>query len=349
MDLRWSAYDLAWGELLVQRFGAASSDRRLASWDEGGIAAAVLPEGNRPVADPSRAMIAMQVLGHVLATELPAETLVMAAHLLPGREGEALFTGGRLKPERPTAVAWVGRGTDYSFLMRSTASSRGWRLSGVAPIVADINHAKSVLIGGRCGGQAQLFCLPLRAEGLSRRTFRTITGGEAAEIAINDVYADKRWLVATGDPVERAMRKAIAVATTLACARACGMMRYLLEATVGYLRERKQFGRALAEFQVLQHRAVDMLIEIELAEAATLRAILSLQLTEQEQALTVAAAKVTASNSARFVGQNAIQLHGGKGMDARTPITAYFRALTSFELSFGFASQHLERLAAVEA
>ena len=92
-----------------------------------------------------------------------------------------------------------------------------------------------------------------------------------------------------------------------------------------------------------------MLIEIELAEAATLRAILSLQLTEQEQALTVAAAKVTVSNSARFVGQNAIQLHGGKGMDARTPITAYFRALTSFELSFGFASQHLERLAAVEA
>jgi alkylation response protein AidB-like acyl-CoA dehydrogenase len=126
------------------------------------------------------------------------------------------------------------------------------------------------------------------------------------------------------------------------------MMRYLVEATVAYLRERKQFGRALAEFQALQHRAVDMLIETELAEAASLRALLSFESGHRDQELAVAAAKVTASGSARFVGQNTIQLHGGKGMDASTRVTDYFRALTAFELSFGLASQHIARIAALE-
>lgn len=346
MDLRWSAHDLEWGESLAKRIGEADSKRRLSLWNEAGIAAAVMPCGKRPLADPVRAMIAMQVMGRVLATEIPVETLVMGAHLLG--EGPAGAEGARQVPHSPIAVAWAGTGTDDPFFATSTATAAGWRLSGLAPVVADGGRAREVLIGARCGGQAQVFRVPVRAEGLARRAFPTIDAGEAAEIAFEDMSAVEAQLIAIGDAAERALHRAIAVATALACARACGMMRYLLEATVAYLRGRKQFGRALAEFQVLQHRAVDMLIEVELAEAATLRALLSFELDEQDRAVAVAAAKATASNSARFVGQHAIQLHGGKGMDARTPATAYFRALTAFEQSFGLASQHLDRIAGLE-
>lgn len=343
MDLRWSADDLAWGERLRERLSRVALEDRPDLWTDAGIAAAVLPSAERLVARPPRAMIAMQALGGVLAAQVPAETLVMAAHLLAAADGGVVPADHA--GDGPIAVAWLGRGTSDPFFVTATPAASGYTLSGVAPLVADADSAGEVLMAARSGLEALIFRLPLGAPGVSKRSLATIDGSNAAELTFDAVRVEAERLVASGEPVELAMRRGIAVATALACARACGMMRYLVDATADYLRCRRQFGRPLAEFQVLQHRTVNMLIETELAEAATLRALLSFELGEADQARAVAAAKVTASNSARFVGQSAIQLHGGRGMDARTPATQYFRALTALEYAFGQTSWHLERLA----
>ena len=142
------------------------------------------------------------------------------------------------------------------------------------------------------------------------------------------------------------LARALDVATAANCAQAVGMMRFLLDATAGFLKGRQQFGQALSTFQVLQHRVVDMLLHAEMAEAATLRAMLSLDLEGDRRGLAVSAAKVTTGEAARFVGQSAIQLHGGQGMRDATVATRYFRRLTAFDLAFGNGQDHLARVSA---
>ena len=126
---------------------------------------------------------------------------------------------------------------------------------------------------------------------------------------------------------------------------AVGCMRKVLADTVEYAKQRQQFGQPIGSFQVLQHRMVDMFIELEQAIAAVYLAVYSLGAAAADRARAVSAAKVTIGRAARFIGQNAVQLHGAMGMTEELAIGHYFKRLTAIEYEFGTTDQHVARYA----
>lgn len=129
------------------------------------------------------------------------------------------------------------------------------------------------------------------------------------------------------------------------CAEAVGGMRKVLANTVEYCKQRQQFGQPIGRFQALQHRMVDMHMEVEQAAAAVYLAVLNLESAPAIRAKAVSAAKATIGRAARFVGQNAVQLHGGMGMTEELAIGHYFKRLTAVQYEFGTTDSHVSRYA----
>src|SRR5262249_14119886 len=132
-----------------------------------------------------------------------------------------------------------------------------------------------------------------------------------------------------------------AIAAT--CAEACGVLRKLHEGTLDYTKQRKQFGQPIAQFQVLQHRMVDMFINVEQAVSMTYMAHIKIGEPPADRAKAVSAAKVRIGRACRFVGQNASQLHGGMGMPDELAIGHYSKRATTIEGLFGSVDHHLRR------
>ena len=133
-------------------------------------------------------------------------------------------------------------------------------------------------------------------------------------------------------------------ASAAVCAEACGVLRRLQEDTVAYTRQRKQFGQPISQFQVLQHRMVDMFIGLEQSISMTYMAHIRLNEEDAEaRSKGVAAARVQIGKALKFVGQNAIQLHGGMGMTDEMAIGHYFKRATILESMFGNTDHHLAR------
>lgn len=144
------------------------------------------------------------------------------------------------------------------------------------------------------------------------------------------------------------VEQGIAVATAALCAEALGVMRAAIDLTADYLRARKQFGQPLAKFQVLQHACADMFVAAEEAQSASLLAAARcMHADPRQRARAIAAAKVTVNKAARFIGQTAVQLHGGIAMTQEAAISHYFRRLTAIENTFGDTDHHLAAFAAL--
>jgi alkylation response protein AidB-like acyl-CoA dehydrogenase len=191
-----------------------------------------------------------------------------------------------------------------------------------------------------------LFLVDATAPGVSRRGYPTQDGLRAAEITLSNVKVGPENLI--GDPenaaplIERVVDEAIAALA----AEAVGAMAVLHELTIEYLKTRRQFGVPIGSFQVLQHRAVDMLVALEQARSMAMFAAMMAQAEDaEERRRAMAAAKVQIGRSARFIGQQAIQLHGGVGMTMEYQAGHYFKRLTMIDTMFGDAEYHLARLA----
>src|SRR5262249_15508722 len=138
------------------------------------------------------------------------------------------------------------------------------------------------------------------------------------------------------------VEKVVDEALAALCAEGCGVLRRLQVDTLAYSKTRRQFGAPIGSFQALQHRLADMFIELGQAIFMTLMATLDLD-REAERARACAAAKVQIGKACRFIGQNAIQLHGGMGMTAELAVGAYFKRATLIESAFGSTDHHLAR------
>jgi alkylation response protein AidB-like acyl-CoA dehydrogenase len=187
-----------------------------------------------------------------------------------------------------------------------------------------------------------LFLVDARSRGLERRGYPTQDGTSAADVTLSDVRVENRWVI--GEPghalptIERVIGDGIAAV----CAEAVGAMARALEITVDYLKTRKQFGTTIGSFQALQHRAVDMLVAVEQARSMALyAAMMSNEPDVAERTRALAAAKVQICRSGRFVGEQAVQLHGGIGVTEECQVGHYYRRLTMLELLFGDAHHHL--------
>jgi alkylation response protein AidB-like acyl-CoA dehydrogenase len=238
--------------------------------------------------------------------------------------------------------------------VRTTArrQGEGWVLDGEKRFVLAGDSAQRLIVSARVAGEGShrdgiaLFLLDAGTPGLSRRGYLTQDRSRAADLRLNAVRVGTGALIGEAGSAIGAIEQAVDGAIAALCAEAVGAMAYAHELTVDYLKVRKQFGVAIGSFQALQHRAVDMLVATEQARSMALYA--TMMCTEPDAAerqRAISAAKVQVNKSARFVGQEAVQLHGGIGMTEECQVGHYLRRLTMIEMMFGDTGHHLRRLA----
>jgi pimeloyl-CoA dehydrogenase small subunit len=306
---------------------------------------------------PVETMLIEEAFGKALTLEPYLATIVLAGGLLR-RGGDAEQRAALVAPvaagEMLLAFAHAERQSGHDlFDVGAIARKDGaaYILNGEKGLVLHGDVADKLIVSARSAGGRRdrggigLFLIDAAAPGVSRRGYKTQDGLRAAEIALAEVRVEPQNLL--GDPegayplIERVVDEAIAAIS----AEAVGAMSESLDLTVDYLKTRKQFGVAIGAFQALQHRASDMVVALEQARSMMMLATMTAsENNSTERRKAISAAKVQIGRSARFIGQQSIQLHGGIGMTMEYKIGHLFKRLTMIDVAFGDADYHLERL-----
>ncbi|MGC4960301.1 acyl-CoA dehydrogenase family protein [Gordonia sp. DT218] len=327
--------------------------------DELGVIGACLPESvGGDDGGPEELMVVTEALGYALVIEPFVDSVVLGARLLE-RTGAERALAVAAKIAAGTAVSALAAIEDGSGGMlnhvdtHAERSGDSWILNGAKAVVTSAPIADHLIITARTSGDVRdrnglsMFLVDLgdAPDGVAMQTVRTIDDRRAADLTFTDLRLDADALIGPEDAALPLLERAWDEATAAVVSEAVGAMRKVLDDTVEYAKQRQQFGASIGSFQALQHRMVDMYIELEQAVAAQYYAILTLDAPPAERAAAVSAAKVTISRAARFIGQNAVQLHGGMGMTEELAIGHFFRRLTAIEYEFGSADAHVARFA----
>ncbi|MEN2979685.1 acyl-CoA dehydrogenase family protein [Tistrella bauzanensis] len=235
---------------------------------------------------------------------------------------------------------------------KAERSGEGFTLSGVKAVVRNAQHADKIIVSARTAGAERdadgitLFLIDRDADGVSLRGYRTVDGGRAADVTLTNVAVGADAVLGEVDGGAGLLSDLLDHGAVAVSAEAIGAMKALHTLTVDYLKTREQFGVAIANFQVLQHAAVDMMNHFEQSRSLAYAAAMALAESDDDaqRARAAAACKAHASRSARLVGQAGIQLHGGIGMTEEYAGGHYFKRLTMIEGEFGDRDHHLDRM-----
>jgi hypothetical protein len=298
-------------------------------------------------------MIVMEEFGKALVVEPYLGTVVIAGGFLKhsGHPRAAGLIGRIIAGEAIFAFAWAEPQGRYNLAdLKTTAKKDGasFVLNGHKAVVVGAPYATHLIVTARTdGGQrdavgVSVFMVPKDAAGVTTRDYPTVDGFRASEVYLENVSLGADARIGPEGHALPLVEKVVDEAIAALCAEGCGVLRRLHEGTLEYTKQRKQFGQPIAAFQVLQHRMVDMFIQVEQAVSMTYMAtIKSADAAERSKA--AAAAKVQIGKACRFVGQNAIQLHGGMGMTDEMAIGHYFKRASMIEAAFGSTDHHLAR------
>ncbi|MCK1641377.1 acyl-CoA dehydrogenase family protein [Bradyrhizobium sp. 157] len=340
---------------------AGFSEKMWARYAELGLLGLPFPEVHGGLgAGAVETMIVMESFGKALILEPYFATVVLAGGILRHGANKAqktalvpAITEGRMK----LAFAYGEPQSRYDLFDVETQAKRdseGWVLNGTKGLVLHGEVADKIIVSARTAGSARekdgigLFLVDANAPGLMRRGYPTQDGLRAAEISLQNVRVPAADVI--GDPegafpvISRVADEAVAAL----CAEAVGCFAEMHGITVNYLKTRKQFGTTIGSFQVLQHRAVDMFVELEQSRSMAMYATMmagETDVTERERA--ISAAKAQIGQSSKALGRQAIQLHGGIGMTMEYSIGHYFKHVTMIDTSFGDTDHHLQRLASL--
>lgn len=321
--------------------------------EELGILGATLPEEVGGIGGgPVELMVITEALGHALVIEPYVDTVVVAGGLL-GRAGGAQARSLLEKIAAGTAVvalaATEAESGDRWQDGATTAERAGdcWILNGGKHVAISAPLATHLLITANTAEGISLFVVGVDGAepGLSLTGYRTIDDRRAADLVLDDLRVPVGALLGEAGKAWPSVEQARDEGAAAVCSEAVGCMRKVLADTVEYCKQRQQFGVPIGSFQALQHRMVDMYIELEQAVAAVLLAVLHLEDEPAVRARSVSAAKATVGRAARFIGQQAVQLHGGMGMTEELAIGHYFKRLTAMQFEFGTTDQHIGRYA----
>jgi len=297
--------------------------------------------------------LVMEAFGRGLVVEPYFATVILAGSLLR-RAGDATLTAS-LVPQIAAgttkfAFAHIERHSRYDLANVTTTARKdgaAYVLNGTKSVVLHGDSADKILITARISGAQMdrggigLFLLDANAPGLTRRGYPTQDGLRAAEITLDGARA-----TALSDNALPLIEHAVDEAIAALCAEAVGTMQAMHDLTLEYLKTRKQFGRPIGSFQVLQHRAVDMLTALEQARSmAMFAAVMAAEENPFERRRAIAAAKVQIGRSGKHIGQEAIQLHGGIGMTMEYSVGHYFKRMTMIDQLYGDADHNLVSLA----
>jgi len=309
---------------------------------------------------PIETMIIMEEFGRGLVIEPYLGTVVLGGGFL--RHGASKAQKEKLIPEivegkRVIAFAFAepqGRYNLADLAVTAKKSGAGYTLNGHKAVVVGAPWADTLIVTARtAGGQrdekgVSVFIVDKKTKGVSCRDYPTVDGLRASEITFENVALGADALIGQADNglslIEQVTDEGIAALS----AEAIGGMKVLNDATVEYCKTRKQFGVPIGKFQVLQHRMVDMFMNYEQSVSITYMVTLKLGESEVERKKAASAAKVQIGKAGRFIGQNAVQLHGGMGMTDELNIGHYFKRLTMIDTMFGNVDHHLKRYASFD-
>jgi len=335
---------------------AGVSDAAWATLAELGMTALPVPEEQGGFSGSAVDMlVVMQELGRGLVVEPYLATVLGAEFLRLAGGHEALLeqvAGGTLK--LACALGEKQSRHDLSDIASTaTAGADGFVLDGVKTVVIHGAQAGALIVSARSGGGQReragisLFVLATDTPGVSVRDYRTIDGQRAATVTFAAVALPASSLLGAAGAGWDILDAAADYGVSLLCSEAVGAMDAIFAATLDYLKTRSQFGAPIGKFQALQHRMADMFIHIEQARSMAMLAAGKLASSDvEERRRTVSAAKVRVGQALKFVGQQAVQLHGGMGVTDELPAAHHFKRLTMIELTLGDSEHHLERFIA---
>lgn len=346
-----------------RKFTRSELGRDPAHWKqfaELGLLAAPLPEAHGGLGGGAiETSIIMEEFGKGLVVEPFVPTVIIGGGLIARAGSDALKDEWIAKigaGESIFAFAFAESQGRYNLAdLRTTAKKQGsgFILNGHKAVVVAGPWADQLVVSARTGGGQReklgitVFLVDKKSKGVSTRDYPTVDGHRASEIVLENVEVPSSRVIGSVDNglplIERAIDEAIAAT----CAEACGAMKVLVDSTVEYSKQRKQFGVPIGKFQVLQHRMVDMFMNYEQAVSITLMVTLKLDETDAERAKAASAAKAHIGKTGRFVGQQAVQIHGGMGMTDELNIGHYFKRLTVIDTLYGSTDHHLKRFASL--
>ena len=334
------------------------SRKHWASFAELGLLAAPFSEdagglGGGPLAT----MIVMQEFGRHLVVEPFFETVILCGSLIEhvgSDDQKQQFIPDIIAGHSIWALAWTEKGSRYDLnnvTMTAKRDGSHYILNGEKAAVIGAPWADWLIVSARTSGDrsdrdgVSLFIVDRRAANLDLRNFKTIDGRSAAEISLRDVKVDAGMMLGAEGTGVFALEQCRDIAIAALCAEAVGAMAELNAVTLEYAKTRKQFGATLGSFQVLQHRMVDMFIAHQ--EAISLMQHLSLSLVTGESggSKLASGAKSKIGYAAKFIAEQAVQLHGGMGMSDELNVGHYFKRISSFNIQFGDPAFHILRYA----
>jgi pimeloyl-CoA dehydrogenase small subunit len=302
-------------------------------------------------------MIVMEAFGRALALEPYFASVVLGGGFL------RLGGGDAARDALPTvaageallALAHTERQSRYDLADVAAMAKKdgaGYVLNGEKSLAIHGDCADKIIVSARVSGDQRsrngigLFLVDAKQQGVSRRGYPTMDGLRAAEVTLANVRVGTDAVIGEPGNAFPLIEQVVDVAIAALAAEAVGAMSAMHEITVDYLKQRKQFGVPIGNFQVLQHRAGEMLIALEQARSmAMLATMMAEEQNAAERRKSITAAKVQIGRSAKFIGQQAIQLHGGIGMTMEYKVGHYFKRVTMIDTMFGDADHHLIALA----
>ncbi|MHA1537189.1 MAG: acyl-CoA dehydrogenase family protein [Alphaproteobacteria bacterium] len=337
------------------------SAKHWATFAELGWLAMPLPEAHGGLGGgATEVAVLMEAFGRGLILEPYLATIVLGAGLIAEAGSEA--QKGEILPAVAAGemlLALAHGEPQARFDLNDVASTAkkgkgGYVLDGQKAVVWHAGAADTLLVSARTGGSQRdedgisIFALDPTSKGVTVRAYATNDGQRAGEVLLDGVSVAGDAMIGEEGAGLSAIEAVIDRARVALAAEAVGAMAALVERTQDYLKTRQQFGVPLSKFQVLQHTLVDMFNEQQMAEALTFRAAGTLDSgTAKGIARSAAAAKAQSGKAGKFVGQQAVQLHGGMGMTDELPIGHYFKRLSMIDVLFGNADFHKARFAAM--
>ena len=332
------------------------SDAVWATFAEMGLTAIALPEADGGFGGGAMDLMApMEACGEALVVEPLLDNVGLAGRLVAragsAAQREALLPG-LIDGSQRLAFASLEPGRRYALAPAGTqarADGAGWVLDGDKCVVVGAASAQRLIVSADTGGGASLFIVDPTAAGVHLNPSRTVDGQRVADVQLRGVKLGADALLGPLNGALPLIEEATDFATALLCADAVGAMKHANDATLDYLKTRKQFGVPIGGFQALQHRMVEMYIHAEQARSMAILAAAKVDdagCSAAERRRAVSMAKVKIADAARIVSQESVQLHGGMGMTEELKVSHTFRRLTMIAQRFGDADHHLERLAA---
>jgi len=300
-------------------------------------------------------MLIMEAFGKGLVVEPFLETVIMSAGLIDDHGSEAQKSS-ILEPaiagEMHLALAYAEPQSRFNLsdvVTDAKADGDNFILNGYKSVVMNGPSANKIIVSARTSGSQldqngiTLFVVDTDSEGIEKTNYKTVDGRRASDIGIENVVVSKEDIVGEVDGGFQLLDSAIDKAILAISAEAVGAMEVLYKTTVEYTKTREQFGTAIGKFQVLQHRMVDMFMEYEQCKSLLYMATMKHEEGAPDAKKAISGLKYQVGKAGKFIGQQAVQLHGGMGVTDELNVGHYFKRLTTVGTIFGNTDYHLKK------